>query len=219
MVAGMTKYLIVNADDFGYSFGVNRGIVEAHTQGIVTSTSVLVDAIAAQDARDLTAYPNLSIELHFELKEIKNVQADLDRQVATFVSIVGREPDHIDTHKRHTTEEGVKEVLMEYAALKGVPIRGFGFAKFIELFFGFHSDGDVSIAQLQKAIDQATDEYNELMCHVGYADDYLRERSSYSDPREEELASICDPAIKQYISKKGLELCSWKKVPLEGVLR
>ena len=36
------KYLIVNADDFGASDGINRGIVDGHRQGIVTSTSAMV---------------------------------------------------------------------------------------------------------------------------------------------------------------------------------
>ncbi len=47
------RYLIVNADDFGYSYGINKGIIEAHTKGIVTSTSVMVDSIAAHEAVNL----------------------------------------------------------------------------------------------------------------------------------------------------------------------
>jgi predicted glycoside hydrolase/deacetylase ChbG (UPF0249 family) len=204
------RYLIVNADDFGYSYGVNEGIIEAHTKGIVTSTSVMVDALAAEEAKTLTQFPGLSIGLHFELKEIKNVQFELDRQIAKFVSIVGMEPDHIDTHKKHTTTEGIKEVLLEYAKEHRVPIRSFGYAKFIDSFFGFHSEGDVSGERLKQAINEATAEYNEIMCHVGYSDDYLREYSSYNDPREQELKSICDPAIRQYIHDNYIELCNWK---------
>lgn len=34
------RMLVVNADDFGLSLGVNDGIIEAHAAGIVTSTSV-----------------------------------------------------------------------------------------------------------------------------------------------------------------------------------
>ncbi len=37
------KNLIVNADDLGWTAGVNRGIAEAHRNGIVTSTSLLAN--------------------------------------------------------------------------------------------------------------------------------------------------------------------------------
>lgn len=206
------KRLIVNADDFGYSYSINKGIIEAHTKGIVTSTSVMVDAIAAHEAKDLTRFPDLSIGLHFEVKEVVNVQTELNRQIEKFVSIVGREPDHLDSHKKHTTTEGIKDVLEAYAAKNNVPVRDFGNAKYIDVFFGFHSNGDVSVDQLKRAIDLATDECNEIMCHVGYSDDYLREHSSYNDPREQELVSICDPTTKQYIAEKGLELCNWRQI-------
>ncbi len=204
------KKLIINADDFGYSYSVNKGIIEAHTKGVVTSTSVMIDAIAADEAKDLKKYNDLSIGLHFEVKETGNIQSELDRQIKKFISIIGRNPDHLDSHKKHTTTEGIREVLELYVNNHKVPVRDFGYAKFIDTFFGFNSAGDVSVDQLKKAIDLATDEYNEIMCHVGYSDDYLREHSSYSDKREEELKSLCDPDIKKYIHEKGLTLSSWK---------
>lgn len=206
------KYLIVNADDFGYSYSVNRGIIEAHTQGIVTSTSVMVDSVAAHEAKELTRLPNLSIGLHFELKEVENVQSEFARQFAKFVSLVGKVPDHLDSHKKHTTTPGIKEVLETSARNLKIPVRDFGYAKFIDLFFGLHSDGDVSVSQLKRAIDHATNKYNEIMCHVGYSDDYLREHSSYNNQREQELQSVCDPMIKKYIQSKGLELSNWKSL-------
>lgn len=205
----MTKLLIVNADDFGYSHSINKGIVEAIENGIVTSTSVMVNAIAADEAKDLTKYPDLSVGLHLELSEVVNVKAELERQIEKFVAIVGRQPDHIDTHKRHTTDEGIKEVLEIYAKTHNVPIRNFN-AKHIGSF-GINSN-DTSVAQLKRSIDEATDEYNELMTHCGYSDDYLREHSSYNDPREQELIVICDPSIKQYIADKELQLINWRQV-------
>ena len=42
MKKAMMRYLIVNADDFGLSHGVNRGVMQAHTAGILTSTSLMV---------------------------------------------------------------------------------------------------------------------------------------------------------------------------------
>ncbi len=51
MTAGEAKRaLIVNADDFGQSFGVNRGIMEAHQRGIVISASPMVRWPAAREA-------------------------------------------------------------------------------------------------------------------------------------------------------------------------
>jgi len=208
----MQRHLIVNADDFGYSYGINRGIIEAHEKGIVTSTSVMVDTIAAEEAKELLNYPNLSVGLHFELKSIVNVEAELTRQVGKFVTILGVMPDHIDTHKNHPNAEGIKEVLLGYSKEHNIPVRDFGYIKFIDSFFGMHSNGDVSVAQFKKAIDQATDDYNEIMTHVGYCDDYIRGRSSYNELRETELQSICDPEIKRYIIEKGLILSNWKSL-------
>ena len=42
--------LVVNADDFGLSTGVNRGILEAHAAGVVSSVSVLVNTPGWTDA-------------------------------------------------------------------------------------------------------------------------------------------------------------------------
>jgi predicted glycoside hydrolase/deacetylase ChbG (UPF0249 family) len=206
----VSKHLIVNADDFGYSYSINKGIIEAHTNGIVTSTSVMVDAIAADEAKDLKKFPDLSIGLHFEVKEVLNVEAELERQIDKFVAIVGKSPDHLDTHKRHTTDEGIKEVLQDYTKAHNIPIRIFN-AKHIGSF-GINLS-DCSVAQLKRSIDEATEEYNELMTHAGYSDDYLREHSSYSDLREDELKSICSPEIKQYIQENGLVLVNWRSLP------
>lgn len=218
------KYLIVNADDFGYSYGINKGIIEAHTRGIVTSTSVMVDSIASAEAAGLVQYKNLSIGLHFVLKDFYDITGELQRQIDNFVSIVGRKPDHIDTHKMEPSANGaVKKILTDYSKEYHTPVRSLGFAKFIKSFFGLNVDGsgvlnaaNVSVASLERAIDEATDEYNEIMCHVGYSDDYLRNHSSYNDIRESELKTLISPEIKKYLeSKKDLELCSWKQVKVE----
>ncbi len=62
------KRLIVNADDFGRTAGINKGITEAHDQGIVTSATLMVTQPAAQEAAALgKARPNLGIGLHLAL--------------------------------------------------------------------------------------------------------------------------------------------------------
>lgn len=206
----MRRFLIVNADDFGYSYSINKGIIEAHASGIVTSTSVMVDGVSAHEAVDLIGFSELAVGLHFELKDLTNVAGELARQIEKFVTIVGRHPDHIDTHKRDTRDEGIKQVLEEFARVSSIPIRNFD-AKHIGSF-GVNSD-DSSIAQLKRSIDEADEVYNELMTHAGYSDDYLREHSSYSDPREVELKAICSPEIREYIRQKGITLINWRQLP------
>jgi chitin disaccharide deacetylase len=56
------RRLIVNADDFGLTESVNRGIVEAHSGGIVTSSTLMANASALDDAIGLAASnPDLSL--------------------------------------------------------------------------------------------------------------------------------------------------------------
>src|SRR5947199_9901694 len=59
------KYLIVNGDDFGASPGINRGIMEAHLHGILTSTSLVVKTEWTEEAAALSsAEPELSVGLY-----------------------------------------------------------------------------------------------------------------------------------------------------------
>ncbi len=59
------RRLIVNADDFGRSPGINAGIVECHLEGIVTSTTLMVNLPWTGDAvHRLTGCPRLGVGLH-----------------------------------------------------------------------------------------------------------------------------------------------------------
>ncbi len=62
------KQLIVTADDFGLSPGVVDGIVDAHDRGIVTATSLMVNAPAADEAFSWAReHHSLGVGLHFVL--------------------------------------------------------------------------------------------------------------------------------------------------------
>ena len=62
------RRLIVNADDFGFTAGVNRAIVEAHTRGIVTSSTLMANARAFADAIvSAKTVPRLSVGCHIVL--------------------------------------------------------------------------------------------------------------------------------------------------------
>jgi hopanoid biosynthesis associated protein HpnK len=64
------KNLIVNADDLGWTEGVNRGILEAFRHGIVTSTSLMANGEAFANAIQLArAAPGLGVGVHLNLSD------------------------------------------------------------------------------------------------------------------------------------------------------
>ena len=64
------KNLIVNADDLGWTEGVNRGIVEAHRKGLVTSTTLLANGRAFESALAAAMNnPQLGIGVHLNLSD------------------------------------------------------------------------------------------------------------------------------------------------------
>jgi chitin disaccharide deacetylase len=62
------KQLILNADDFGYTKGVNEGIIRAHREGILTSATLMANGPAFDDAVERAkANPTLGIGCHLVL--------------------------------------------------------------------------------------------------------------------------------------------------------
>jgi hopanoid biosynthesis associated protein HpnK len=62
------RRLIINADDFGFTSGVNRAIVEAHRHGIVTSSTLMATGKAFAEAVELArTVPSLSVGCHLVL--------------------------------------------------------------------------------------------------------------------------------------------------------
>jgi hopanoid biosynthesis associated protein HpnK len=60
--------LIVNADDFGFTRGINRGVLEAHQAKIVTSATLMAQGAEVDDAVRLArAAPDLSVGCHVVL--------------------------------------------------------------------------------------------------------------------------------------------------------
>lgn len=64
-----TRLLVINADDFGLAPGVNRGILEAHAAGTLSSTSAMVNTPAFDEGAALARerVPSLGIGLHLNL--------------------------------------------------------------------------------------------------------------------------------------------------------
>ena len=130
------RLLIVNADDFGLSEGVNRGIIEAHERGIVTSASLMVlKEFAPQAAAYSREHDRLSLGLHLDLGEwIYDGEAwvaayrvvalddraaiaeELERQLGGFRRLVGRDPTHLDSHQHSHIDEPARSAALELRA-------------------------------------------------------------------------------------------------------
>ena len=120
------RQLIVNADDFGFTRDVNRGIIEAHTHGILTAATLMANGDAFDDAVRLAReHPSLDVGCHLVLVQGRSVLrpgAALPASVSHLVSALcrrgirvydelraqveriagaGLRPTHLDTHK-HT---------------------------------------------------------------------------------------------------------------------
>lgn len=132
------KKLVVNADDFGFTPDVNQGILEAHTRGVLTATTLMANGAAFQDAvQRAREAPALDIGCHLVLiggnsvltgrplpanagsllgalaSRRIGVYQELRAQVERILD-TGIQPTHLDTHK-HT--HIVPEVLEAVARL------------------------------------------------------------------------------------------------------
>jgi len=105
--------LIVNADDFGYTPGVTRGIVLAHREGIVTATTLMANAPDTEGAADAArAVPDLDVGAHL----VVTYGAPLApaEQVASLVTAEGRFPRVSDLLRSGAPKAA--EALIEFRA-------------------------------------------------------------------------------------------------------
>ena len=66
----MDKRIIINADDFGLSDGVNEAVAQAHTEGVLTSATIMVNMPAANKAvKIVRQLPRLGVGVHLNLTE------------------------------------------------------------------------------------------------------------------------------------------------------
>jgi chitin disaccharide deacetylase len=220
------RILIVNADDLGASTEVNRGIVEACREGIVTSASLMVDMPGAEPFAALDVAPTrLSVGLHATLTtedgELKVRRSDcrreLERQVERFRALLGREPTHLDSHHNvHLEYASLGAVFEELAAELGVPLRARSAARYYADFYGQWDDGEshpelVSVESLCEILEREVGRgVTELGCHPGYPGAGFQ--SSYLLEREAEVRTLCDPRVRQRLDELSIELVGFARL-------
>jgi len=212
------RALIINGDDFGLSPGVNDGIIEAHTRGVLTSTSLMVTAPAAEQAAKLaTNHPDLSVGLHFvddspSVDDPHYAAEQFNAQLERFRELTGRDPTHVDAH-HHVHARGAR--ITTFARLVeplGVPLRLAGQVRYIGGFYAHTRPGVshvkyVSPEYLVHVIaNEAFEGFNELGCHPALRADF---ESSYFYEREVELATLTEPGLREELEHLGVQLASF----------
>jgi hopanoid biosynthesis associated protein HpnK len=82
----MDRRVIINADDFGLCDGVNKAVAQAHTDGVLTSATIMANMPAADEAVKIAKkLPNLGIGVHLNLTEGRPLSKDtsIDRLLDT----------------------------------------------------------------------------------------------------------------------------------------
>ena len=227
------KYLIVNADDFGQSPGINRGIIEAHERGIVTSTSLMTRWGAAADAAMYAReHPKLSVGLHLDFGEwvyregnwlplytvvpvndAEAVEQEICSQLDAFYRLLGKYPTHINSHQHVHMREPVRSLALQCCERLGIPLRNLcSDLHYFTKFYGQTTEGlplpthislDCLIEILSRLLPSG---WTVLTCHPGYVDDVP---TMYRLEREEELTVLCHPRIRSLIDALSIKLCTF----------
>ena len=230
----MSRWCICNADDFGMTRGVNRGVIEAHRAGVLTSASLMVNQPASGDAARLAAdHPRLSVGLHVNLtnegapvvaiEDVAACRAEVDRQVAAFHELMGGPPTHLDVHHNLHRVAELAPVFLEAAGRLGIPLREHSPVRYFSSFYALWDDGKthpehVTVESLLAMVAGFAPGVTELSCHPGHVDEDLR--SSYALGRELELATLLDPRLAEGLERLGVCLVSYRDLPrlvAEGV--
>jgi predicted glycoside hydrolase/deacetylase ChbG (UPF0249 family) len=234
---GGARRLIVNADDFGQSPGINRGVLDAVDYGIVTSASLMVRWPAAgQAVRAAKARPRMSLGLHVDLGEwavhdgnwvelyrvvdpsdTVAAEDELARQLETFARLVGSPPTHLDSHQHHHREEPLRSLMLNAADRLGVPLRDESpSVQYSGAFYGQYGAAHpypegITVEALMAIFDTLPEGTTELGCHPG-SDDRGDVSSSYRAERRTEQTTLCDPTLPRALADRAIQLCSFAEV-------
>jgi chitin disaccharide deacetylase len=236
-----SRYLIVNADDLGQSPGINRGIMQAHERGIVTSASLMVRREAASQAVAMTReYPDLSLGLHLDLGEwayrdgwvayyqvvpvddARAVADEVKRQLGIFRALVHGNPTHLDSHQHVHRDEPVRSIMLELASELGVPLRNFSPpVRYEGGFYGQTGQGEplpdvISVDGLAKLLAAISPGITEMGCHPGLGDEL---DTMYGRERAEELCVLCAPEVRALLRAEQIELASFRDVIAQKDIR
>lgn len=219
------RRVVLNADDFGYDPAVSLGIERAMREGVVSSTTMMVNTPHSAHAAERSA--GLAIGLHLNLArwsslarpalafdaieartlEVGFVRDEALAQLERLRALLGRPATHLDVHKHLHQLPNVLAGIIEAVAGTGLPVRSIDAAMRERLqhaavptndaFFGdAGADAYWTLGRFEAVLAELpATGLVELMCHPGYAPREVK--SGYAAQRETELATFCSPEAKR----------------------
>lgn len=253
--------VIFNSDDFGYSSGVNYGIIDAYQKGILTSTTLMANMPGFEQAVNLKkSLPNLGVGVHLTLtcgdpllgnvdtltdneghfKKLSyyhdpDFQIDWDQLYQEWNAQIqkvyrsGIIPTHLDSH-HHTHSFGKnQEVVIELAKKYDLPVRcnfdrhnEVKHVDYFEKYFDDVGEEDQSKWQTNRTREQQIaelltqlrkDETSEVMCHTAYIDQTLKNGSSFTVPRVNQVEFLINSDFANTVKKDAdIELVNYGDV-------
>jgi chitin disaccharide deacetylase len=224
---GPAKFLIINAEDFGYGHGVNRGIIELVDRVVVTSAGLMVNTPGTAEAVRLAAErPGLALGLHvnftneavplFDFDDPEVCRRELRRQFDRFRELTGRLPTHLNSHQHVHRRPACRYSFLELADEHGLPLRD---RPPVVYKGGFYSQWvykvpDPSRVSFDALTDILANEMShgvyELAVHPGYQDPAVQ--YVYDRDREWEIATLRDPRLSALLEKLGVRLVSYHQL-------
>lgn len=232
------RRVILNADDFGYDPAVTLGIETAMREGLVSSTTMMVNTPHSEHAASRAH--GLSIGLHLNLARWTSI-ADPRRsfdgteprtldsgfvaeetaaQLERLTSLVGRPATHLDVHKHLHQHDSVLAGVIVAARAHGLPVRSIdplmrrtlrdAGVETNDAFFGdAGAQAHWTIEQLERTLQQLPAEgVIELMCHPGGEPTHVT--SGYSAQRTVELATFLSTASRALVRTAGVRFEGWR---------
>lgn len=208
----MTKYLIINADDFGMSRIFNSVILNLIKKDLIKSTTVMVNRVTTDQKKQfeelilLSKKKNVSIGLHLEFEK-NDYSSQIKKQYQKFRKIIGINPSHLDIHKAHSFTDSFSKVI-NFCKINDIPLRNcsdfYGKIKTTheEAFFGSIED----FTNIEKWIKNLKDEkYYEILFHPGKFDPNCK--SSLNKNRERDVKHI--KSLNKLLKKNNIKIVSY----------
>lgn len=234
----MTKYLIVNADDFGLSKRVNEAIIQAHRDGIVTSATLMANMPGFHHAVVLAKRNgSLGIGLHVNLSIGKplspaasvpslvgadgffsdkrsgwreeDIEQEMVRQFDRLVA-EGLQPAHLDSHHHiHLEVPSVYSAMSKLAQQERVPMR-------LHPWSSHPKNGPLSTDRLIMDTYEHDDGTERLLAHMETLAEGTTEMMCHPVNEGGELLALTDRRIKEAIVRHSIRLIDFRQLPVQN---